>query len=100
MTTKYAITAMTYNKRGKLLSVGHNSYEKTHPLQAKLGKKSGRPAAIYLHAEVAALLRSREKVHKIVVFRYDKKGRPVNSKPCPSCQLAIKMFGVKVVQHT
>lgn len=100
MARKYQITAMAYNKRGKLLAIGHNSYVKTHPLQAKLGKKTGRPAAIYLHAEVSALLRSREQVHKIVVFRYDKKGRPVNSKPCPSCQLAIEMFGVKVVQHT
>ncbi|UFK09571.1 cytidine and deoxycytidylate deaminase domain containing protein [Xanthomonas phage DES1] len=100
MARQYAITALAYNKRGRLLSVGQNSYTKTHRLQAELGKLSGRPKAIYLHAELAALLKAREPVHKLVVTRYDKDGNPANSAPCPACQLAIKKFNVKIVEHT
>ena len=100
MSKKYEVTAMAYNKRGKLLAVGTNSYTKTHPAQAKFGKRSGKPNAIYLHAELACLLRAKERVHRLEVFRYDNEGRPANSKPCPSCQLAIKEYGVKEVRHT
>ena len=100
MSRKYDITAMAYDKRGKLLAVGRNSYVKTHPMQAKFAKKAGKPDAVYLHAELSALLKSRAKVHKLVVFRYDSKGRPANSAPCAACRLAIKHFGVKYVCHT
>lgn len=100
MARRYEIKAMAYDKRGKLLAVGLNSYTKTHTLQAELGRKSGRPQAIYLHAELAALLKARKPVHKLVVFRYDRDGKPANSKPCPACQLAIKKFNVKEVVHT
>ena len=91
---------MAYNKRGRLLSVGKNSYVRTHPLQAKFAKQSGKKDAIYVHAELAALLKAREPVHKLVVLRYDKDGRPALAKPCASCQLAIKHYGVKYVEHS
>ena len=97
---RYNITAMAYSKKGRLLSIGFNSYEKTHPLQAKLGNKSGRPNAIYLHAEISCLIRAREQVHRLVVVRYDKDGKPALAKPCPSCQLAIRQFQVKQVEYT
>lgn len=100
MSRRYDITALAYNKRGRLLSVGKNNYAKTHPMQAAFGKKSGKPNAIYLHAEVAALLKSREPVYKLVVIRYDSKGNPALAKPCKACQLAIKKFGVKRIEHT
>lgn len=97
---QHFLTAMAYSKRGKLLSIGHNSYVKTHPLQAQLGAKTGKPNAIYLHAEVAALLKAKEPVHKLVITRFGKDGRPLLAKPCPACREAIKLFNVKVVQHT
>lgn len=100
MSRRYEITALAYDKRGKLLAVGRNSYTKTHPLQAKFGKKGGKPAAVYIHAELAALLKARQKVYKIVVIRYNKEGKPACAKPCPSCQLALKYFGVKKIEHT
>ena len=100
MSRKYEITALAYDKRGKLLSVGRNSYTKTHPLQAQLGRRAGKPNSIYLHAELAALLKAREQVWKLVVLRYDKEGKPVLAKPCPSCKLAIKQFQVKQVEYT
>ena len=100
MSRKYDITALAYDKRGKLLAVGKNSYVRTHPLQAKFSKKANKPDAIYLHAETAALLKARAQVHKLVVLRYDKQGNPTLAKPCAACQLAIKHFGVKYVEHT
>lgn len=100
MSRKYDITAMAYDKKGKLLAVGRNSYVKTHPLQAKFAKEAGKEHAVYLHAELSALLKSRAKVHKLVVFRYDAAGNPANSRPCAACQLAIKYFGVRHVEHT
>lgn len=94
------ITALAYDKRGKLLAVGRNSYTKTHPLQSKYANLSKRPAAIYLHAELDALIKARQQVHKLVVIRVNSKGKPVIAKPCPSCQLAIRDFNVKHVTHT
>lgn len=94
------ITAFAYDKKGNLLSVGRNSYTKTHPLQAKYGRLSGRPNAIYLHAELSALVRARGEVHKLVVVRYGANGRPLLAKPCKACQLAIKDWEVKHVEHT
>ena len=100
MSRKYDITAIAYDKRGKLLAIGHNSYVKTHPLQAKFSKKANKAEAVYLHAETAAMLKARTKVHKLVVLRYDSAGNPANAKPCAACQLAIKHFGVRYVEHT
>lgn len=98
--TRFSITALAYDRKGRLLSVGRNSYTKTHPLQAHYAKVSGRREAIYLHAEIAALVKARGKVHKVVVTRFNSMGQPVLSRPCPACQLALRDFGVKEVEHT
>ena len=100
MSRKYDITALAYDKRGKLLAIGRNSYVKTHPLQAKFSKKANKAEAVYLHAETAAMLKARSKVYELRVFRYDRDGNPVLSKPCDACQLMLKAFGVKKVIHT
>ncbi len=100
MSQKQHITALAYNKRGRLLSIGLNSYTKTHPLQAKFASKTDNPNRVFLHAELAALIKAQEKVHKLVVIRYDRHGKPANCKPCECCQRAIKHYGVKYVEHT
>ena len=97
---KYAITALAYNKAGKLIAVGKNSYVKTHPMQAKYANMVNKPDALFLHAEIHALVQAREPVHKLVVLRYDSNGTPRNAAPCEICQLAIKDFKVKHVEHT
>lgn len=96
------ITAFAYDRKGRLLSVGRNSYVKTHPLQAKAAKEVGEGYKIYLHAEVAALVKIKNwhKVHKIVVTRYGKNGEPMLAKPCKVCQRVINMAGVEKVEHT
>lgn len=100
MSKKYEITALAYDRRGRLLSVGRNSYVRTHPLQAKYSRQAGRPQAVYLHAELAALVKARAPVHRLVIMRYHINGQPALAKPCPACQLAIKEFNVKIVEHT
>lgn len=99
---RYALTAVIYDKRGKVLSIGQNSYVKTHPLQKKHADVVGLPHKTFLHAEVHAIVRckSLDKAHKIVVYRFDSEGNPVNAKPCKVCQSAIKEAGIELVEHT
>jgi deoxycytidylate deaminase len=102
MSTKQNLTAIIYDKKGRVVSVGKNSYVKTHPFQAELGARTGKPDAIYLHAEVDALVKLKDwtKAHKIVVTRIGANGGPLLAKPCEACQRAIKMAGIKYVEHT
>lgn len=99
-TKRFEITALAYDRKGNLLSIGRNSYVRTHPLQAYYGRKAGKPAAIYIHAELHALIKARQPVHRLVVLRHNKDGTPALAKPCAACQLAIKDFKVKYVEHT
>ena len=98
---EFQITAKCYNKRGRLISVGTNSYRKTHPVQQHFASQVGLPEKIYMHAEIAALLKAgQKKVHKIVVERFDVNGNPALAEPCPICKAAIKAWGVAYVEHT
>lgn len=102
MSNQQEVTAIIYDRRGRVLSVGNNSYVKTHTLQAHHAKKVGLPDKQYLHAEVHAITRCKDlsKAHKIFVARYGKKGQPLLAKPCPVCQSAIKAAGIEVVEWT
>lgn len=100
MRRKHVVLAKTYSKRGRLLARATNSYTQTHPLQAHFARLAGRPGAQFLHAEIAALIKSEGVVHKITVERYNAAGNPVLAKPCPICMLAIAAWGVKIVEHT
>lgn len=99
---RFDITAIIYDKRGKVLSIGKNSYVKTHPLQNHHACKVGLPDKQFLHAEIHAIVKCKQlqKAHKIVVMRYDSKGAPRTAKPCPVCQSAIEAAGIKFVEHT
>ena len=99
---KHSITAMITDKRGRVLSVGTNSYVKTHTLQAKHANKVGLPEKRFLHAEVSAIVKCKDltKAHKIVVMRYTKDGKPANAKPCPVCWSAIQAANIKIVEWT
>jgi tRNA(Arg) A34 adenosine deaminase TadA len=99
---RFNITAIIYDKRGRILSIGKNSYTKTHPVQAAYSEQVGLPHKIFLHAEIHAIVKCKnlEKAHKIVVFRYDEKGNPRSAKPCPICEKAIKETSIKIIEHT
>ena len=99
---RQAITAVLYDRKGNVLSVGQNSYVKTHPLQAKHAKRVGNPKAIYLHAEIHAITRCKDlsKAYKIVVTRWGRNGKPMLAKPCPVCMSAIRAAGIEKIEHT
>lgn len=100
MTVKQNITAIIYSKKGDVLSVGKNSYTKSHPLQSKYAKQVGLPDKIYLHAEVDAIVRCTDlsKAHRIEVIRVLADGSYGNAKPCAICESAIRAVGIKVVK--
>lgn len=98
---KHVVTATVYDKRGIPISSAQNSYIKTHPLMARAAKEAGQAYRIYLHAEVAALVKADwSRAHSMFVSRFDRTGRPVNATPCVVCQRVIKMAGIKKVRHT
>lgn len=99
---RFDMTAMIYDKRGRVLSVGKNSYVKTHPYQAKCARNVGLPDKQFLHAEIHAIVRCKQlhRAHRIVVMRFDSTGKPKNAKPCPVCESAIEAAGIKIVEHT
>lgn len=100
--TRPNVTAFVYDRKGNLLSVGRNSYVKTHPLQAKAAKACGFEKRIYLHAEVAAIVKIKEweDAFKIKVLRFGANGVPLNAAPCPICRHVIKQTGIKRIEHT
>lgn len=101
-TKKYNITAIIYDRKDNILSIGKNSYVKTHPLQAKYAHQCGEPQKIFLHAEIDAIVKCKNlnKAYKIVVFRYYEDGTPAMAKPCKVCRQAIRKTPIQYVEHT
>lgn len=99
---RFNITALIYDKKGRVLSIGKNSYVKTHPLQCNHARKVGLPFKQFLHAEVHAIAKCKklDQAHRIKVMRFDCEGNPRNAEPCPVCMSAIQAAGIKVIEHT
>ena len=102
MSRPQTVTAIIYDRRGRVLSVGQNSYIKTHPLQAHHAHKAGLPEKLFLHAEVHAITRCKDlsRAHRILITRYNRDGEPVLAAPCPVCVSAIEASGIKRIEHT
>jgi deoxycytidylate deaminase len=101
MKTRYVITASCFDKKGRLISTGQNSYSRSHPLMKHFSTIAGQPYREKIHAELAALIRSKGKeVHTVLVQRFDANGNPKLAMPCKVCMLAIKAFGVKRIIYT
>jgi tRNA(Arg) A34 adenosine deaminase TadA len=95
------ISAIVYDKRGRILSTGQNSYTKTHTLQAKIAERVGISGKHFMHAEIAALVKCDwDKAYRIFVSRYGKDGRPLLAKPCRICMAAIEMTSIKKIDYT
>lgn len=94
--------AAVLDKRGRVVSCGHNSYVKTSPKAFKAAKRVGREHACYLHAEIRALyLDKHRKGVKLVVARVGANGEPMYSEPCCICKEALKDFpNIKSVEYT
>lgn len=94
------LTAIIYDRKGKVLSIGKNSYVKTHPLQAKHANIVGRPENIVLHAEIDAIIKCRnlDKAYRIFVSRTNKAGEYRLAKPCPICMSAISQTKIQKIE--
>lgn len=98
---KHVIKATITDKRGRILSQAQNSYTKSHPHQYRLARSVGQPDRIFLHAEIAALIKlKRGEPHEIFIERYTKNGNAANARPCAVCEKAIKLAGIKYVRFT
>lgn len=98
---KHSITAIAYDAKNKIISIGQNSYVKTHPLQASIAASVGQPKKIYLHAELDAIIKAKGiPIHTLKIFRIGKSGQYLNAAPCVICRSAIKQFGITHVIHT
>lgn len=101
---RYQITATCYDKRGRVISTGINEYDKSNTWQKELSLACGlSEERIYVHSEVAALIEARnlrKEPHTMKVERFDYAGNPKLAFPCITCQLAIKLSGIKRVIFT
>ncbi len=100
MKSKFHIKATIFDRKGKILAEGQNSYIKSHPMQAKYANKCGYEDKIFLHAEISALVKCKSQGHSMRIERYNRKGEPLLAKPCPICELAIKEHGIKEISYT
>lgn len=99
------ITAIIYDKRGRVLSIGKNNYNKTHPRMYQLSrsvKGYGEYCKIYLHAEMDAIVKcdQLEKAHLIEVYRISPDGHYRLSRPCPICASAIMQTSIKYIKYS
>lgn len=97
---KQRLCSVITDRKGNVLSIGQNSYTKTHPLQFHAARNQGKEQACFLHSEIAALVRLGRNVHKarnIYVARLDKQGNVALAKPCVVCQSVIDSLNLNVM---
>lgn len=104
MSRKVIVLSTAYDKKGNIIAISKNFYNRSHPYQKMLSVQCGlSEERIYLHSEVACLLKAknmRKQVHTLKVERYGRRGEMRLAFPCESCQTAIKLAGVKRVIFT
>lgn len=94
-------------KNSRVISKGCNFEGKTHPLLHKEKETFYESTSWFVdsvHAEFHAIMRAVNKGNlkgsTIVVFRTTSDGKLALSRPCNSCQLFLKKFGVKKMIYT
>lgn len=98
---RHVVVATVRDRRGRVIARRSNNYEKTHPIQAFFAKKAGKPDAVFLHAEIAAVLACGDKTpYSISIERYKRDGTPGLAKPCNICQAALKAWNIQRVTWT
>lgn len=87
-------------KKNKLLAIGQNNPEKTHPQALIFSKRFNTNLEHpYLHAETDLLSRLWGKYYidsslRVVIIRLNKHGKLRCSKPCPRCELILKSLDI------
>lgn len=99
MSKCYNLYACIVDKKGNILSIGKNSYIKTHPVQYKYNLHN--PEKIFLHAEIDALLKCKsDNYHTMIICRMTKLCNITMAKPCIGCMKALKDYNIKKVYYT
>jgi len=98
------MTAIIKNKKGEVISIGKNSYIKTHPIMIKIARSMGifDSKKIFLHAEIDAIVKAEDisKAYSIEVYRVHKRtGSYISSKPCSICRSAIEKTPIKIIKY-
>ena len=97
---RYNFVSIIADKRDRILSIGANSYSKTHPLQLKYALMVGQDERIFLHSEIDAIVKCKRPASKIYIARVNNTGKIKSAKPCPICEKAIKLTGISEVYYT
>lgn len=102
MRKRYQITAYAYDRKGKLLSIGKNNYNKSHPLSKYFAMLAGESQhKVYLHAEQQACLKAAgKKIHEVKVIRKHNDDTLANAEPCKTCKTMLRAFGVQKVTYS
>jgi len=97
--SKKQVGAVLLN-RSKVILTATNLEKKSHPIQARFAERVGLGEKIYLHAEIAALVKCREECDTIVVARVNPQHKLRMAKPCPICDLALKEAGISKIYYS
>lgn len=99
---KQRVCAVITDKKGRILSIAANSYEKSSPFMYKYAKQVGLDDKIFWHAECKAIkqLVDNKKAYKIYIARVTKSDKVGLAAPCPICSAAIKDAGISCVEFT
>lgn len=93
----HKLVAGIFDKKGRIVSLGHNSHWKTHPQAPKVDKwKLNGSLGVYqcVHAELHAILQAEKNEYNprkcsIFVYRKGKDGKDRHSEPCQNCKTLI-----------
>jgi len=100
MNQKFNVVCIIVDKKYHIISIGTNSFTKSHTKQAYYASRIGNKVKIYLHAEIDSLIRCQGEPYAMYIARVKKDGSPALAKPCPICQGAIRDAGIKKVYYT
>lgn len=100
---RFRTVAVITDKCNRIVSVGTNSFLKTHTKQFQYARELNQPDRIYLHAEIHAITKNlRKSLHfySIYIIRIGGKGEIRLAAPCSLCLKAITDVGIKEVFFT
>ncbi|MNQ96233.1 Cytidine and deoxycytidylate deaminase zinc-binding region [compost metagenome] len=99
---KKRVVAVLTDRKGKVVSVGINSYEKTCAKQGRIAKRLGLDEKVFTHAESHAINQDKlMKGYKLTVVRIGARGELCYSAPCPICSERIRQTkNIKVVEFS
>ncbi len=99
-TKQYTVYAAIADKKGQIVSIGKNSFIKTHPKQYSYNQYRN-PHKIFLHAEIDALLKYKsDNGYVMIIARMTKTGLIRNAKPCIGCFGALQESNIKKIFYT